>query len=159
VAKTAKAVPDGYHTVTPQLTLDNCAQAIEWYTRGLGAKELSRSAGPDGKIVHAEIQIGNSRIMLNDTMPGQRGPKALGGSPAALWLFVENSDTLFNKAIGAGAKEAMPMDDQFWGDRAGAVTDPAGYTWWIATRKEDLSRDEMNQRAEAFFKEMQANPR
>jgi PhnB protein len=157
VAKTAKAVPDGYSTVTPQLTLDNCAQAIEWYTRGLGARELSRSVGPDGKIMHAEIQIGNSRVMLNDAMMGQKGPKAIGGSPASLWLFVEDSDTLFNKAIGAGAKAAMPMDNQFWGDRAGAVTDPAGYTWWIATRKEDLSRDEMNQRAQAFFKEMSAN--
>jgi len=154
VAKAAKPVPDGYYTVTPQLTLDNCAQGIDWYKRALGAQEVSRSVGPDGKIMHAEIQIGNSRIMLNDVMMGMKGPKALGGSPASIWLFVDDSDALYKKAVGAGAKEAMPLDNQFWGDRGGAVIDPEGYTWWIATRKEDLTRDEMNQRAQAFFKEM-----
>ena len=156
MAKSAKPVPDGYYTVTPQLTLDNCAQTIDWYKRALGAEEVSRSVGPDGKIMHAEIQVGNSRIMVNDVMMGMKGPKALGGSPASLWLFVNDSDALFKKAVGAGAKEAMPLDNQFWGDRAGAVIDPEGYTWWIATRKEDLSRDEMNQRAQTFFKEMAA---
>lgn len=156
MAKSAKPVPDGYYTVTPQLTCDNCAQTIDWYKRALGAQEVNRSVGPDGKIMHAEIQIGNSRVMLNDVMMGMKGPKALGGSPASIWLFVDDSDALFKKAVGAGAKEAMPLDNQFWGDRAGAVVDPEGYTWWIATRKEDLSRDEMNQRAQAFFKEMAA---
>lgn len=150
-------MPDGYYTITPQLTLDDCAQAIDWYKRGLGAQEISRSAGPDGKIAHAEIQIGNSRVMLNDAMMGQKGPEALGGSPASLWLFVDDSDTLFRKAVNAGAATAMPMDNQFWGDRAGAITDPAGYTWWIATRKEDLTREEMKQRADKYFRDMPAN--
>ena len=153
MAKAARAVPEGYHTITPQLTLDNAAQAIEWYKKGLGAEELNRSLGPDGKIMHAEIKIGDSRIMLNDPMMGQ-GPLGLGGSPASLWLFVNDSDALYNRAVGAGATVKMPMADQFWGDRAGSLTDPAGYTWWIATRKEDLTTAQMDERAEQFFKQM-----
>ena len=153
MAKAAKAVPEGYHTITPQLTLDNAAQTIDWYKRALGAEEVSRSVGPDGKIMHAEIKIGNSRVMVNDVMMG-KGPQAFGGSPAGLWLFVENSDALFNRAVGAGAKVQMPLADQFWGDRAGAVADPAGYTWWIATRKEDLTPAELQQRAADAFKQM-----
>jgi PhnB protein len=98
--------------------------------------------------------------MMNDVMRGGKGPQAFGGSPASLWLFVENSDAVFNRAVGAGAKVQMPMDDQFWGDRAGAVSDPAGYTWWIATRKEDLTQAEMQQRAAEFFKQTaHATPR
>jgi PhnB protein len=154
MAKAKKAVPEGYHTITPQLTLDNAAQAIDWYKKALGAEELSRSVGPDGKIMHAELKIGDSRFMMNDVMQGSKGPQAFGGSPASLWLFVENSDTLFNRAVGAGAKVQMPLADQFWGDRAGAVADPAGYTWWIATRKEDFTPAEMQQRAAEFFKQM-----
>jgi PhnB protein len=134
--------------------LDNAAQTIDWYKKALGAEELSRSVGPDGKIMHAEIRIGNSRIMLNDVMMGQKGPQAFGGSPASLWLYVENCDALFSRAVGAGAKVEMPLADQFWGDRGGAIADPAGYTWWIATRKEDLTPAEMQQRAAEFFKQM-----
>ncbi len=152
MAKAAKSVPDGYHTITPQLTLDDAAGTIEWYKKALGAEELGRSLGPDGKIMHAEIKIGDSRVMVNDVVMG-KGPKALGGSPASLWLFVDNSDALFQRAVGAGAKVSMPMADQFWGDRAGAVVDPAGYTWWLATRKEDLTPAEMKQRADEFFKQ------
>lgn len=160
MAKAAKAVPEGYHTITPQLTLDNAAQTIEWYKKALGAEEVSRSVGPDGKIMHAEIKIGNSRVMLNDVMMGsQQGPQAFGGSPAGLWLYVENSDALFNRAVGAGAKVQMPLADQFWGDRGGAIADPAGYTWWIATRKEDLTPAEMQQRAAEAFKQMEPTPR
>jgi PhnB protein len=157
MAKAAKAVPEGYHTITPSLTLDNAAQAIDWYKKALGAEEVSRSVGPDGKIMHAELKIGNSRFMMNDVMPGSKGPQAFGGSPASLWLYVENSDTLFNRAVGAGAKVQMPIADQFWGDRAGAVADPAGYTWWIATRKEDFTPAEMQQRAAEFFKQQMAH--
>src|SRR6476660_8273526 len=98
MAKAKSPIPEGYHTVTPQLTLDNAAQAIEWYKKGLGAEELSRSLGPDGKIMHAEIKIGDSRIMLNDPMMGQ-GPLGLGGSPASLWLFVQDSDALYKRAV------------------------------------------------------------
>ena len=154
MAKAAKPVPEGYHTITPSLTLDNAAQAIEWYTRAFGAEEVSRSVGPDGRIMHAEIRIGDSRIMMNDVMMGGKGPQAFGGSPASLWLYVENCDALFTRAVDAGATVQMPLEDQFWGDRGGAVSDPAGYTWWISTRKEDLTRAEMEQRAQEFFKQM-----
>src|SRR3954464_443079 len=143
MARAAKPVPEGYHSITPQLTLDNAAQTMDWYKKALGAEEVSRSLGPDGKIMHAELKIGDSRFMVNDVMMG-KGPKAFGGSPAALWLFVEDSDALFNRAVGAGAKVEMAIADQFWGDRAGAVVDPAGYTWWIASRKEDFTPEEMN---------------
>jgi PhnB protein len=154
MANAAKPVPEGYHTITPQLSLDNAAQTIDWYKRVLGAEEIGRSLGPDGKIMHAEIKIGNSRIMVNDVMQGSKGPQALGGSPASMWLYVENSDQLFNRAVAEGAKVQMPMADQFWGDRAGSFADPSGYTWWIATRKEDLTPEELNQRADAFYKQM-----
>ena len=154
MAKAAKAVPDGYHTITPQLTLDNAAQTIDWYKRAFGAEEVSRSAGPDGTIMHAELKIGDSRIMVNDVMMGLKGPKALGGSPSSLWVYVDDADALFNRAVGAGAKVQMPLDNQFWGDRAGSVADPSGYTWWIASRKEELSVAEIQQRSAEFFKQM-----
>jgi PhnB protein len=154
---TAKSfVPEGFRTMTPQLTLNNGAQAIDWYKKALGAQELGRSLGPDGKIMHAELQIGDSRFYANDVMQG-KGPKDFGGSPASFWLYVENSDALFNQAVAAGATVQMPMADQFWGDRAGAVADPEGYSWWIATRKEDLTQAEIHQRAEEFFKQMAAS--
>jgi PhnB protein len=153
MAKAAKPVPEGYHTITPQLTLDNAAKTIEWYKRALGAEEMGRHIGPDGKIMHAELKIGNSRFMVNDVMMG-KGPQAFGGSPASLWLYVDNCDDVFNRALSEGATVQMPMADQFWGDRGGAVADPAGYTWWIATRKEDLSEAELEQRATEFFKQM-----
>lgn len=157
MAKAAKAVPEGYHTITPVLTLDNAAQTIDWYKKALGAEEISRSLGPDGKIMHAELKVGNSRIMVNDVLMGMKGPQAFGGSPASLWLYVDNSDAAFDRAVKAGAKVQMPIADQFWGDRAGSIADPAGYSWWIATRKEDLTQSEMQQRAAEFFKQ-QAQP-
>src|SRR3982750_1903117 len=108
MAKSKSPVPEGYHTVTPQLTLDNAAPAIEWYKKALGAEEVSRAVGPDGKIMHAELRIGDSRIMLNDAMMGGKGPKACGGSPASLWLYVEDCDALFNRAVAAGAQTHGP---------------------------------------------------
>ena len=157
MAKAKSAVPEGFHTVTPQLTLDNAAQAIDWYKKALGAEEVARAAGPDGKILHAELRIGDSRIMLNDAMMGGQGPKAIGGSPASLWLYVEDCDALFNRAVGSGAQVAPgPMGqltDQFWGDRSGTFSDPFGYRWTVATRKEDLTREEMDRRAQDFFKQ------
>jgi PhnB protein len=154
MAKAAKPVPTGYHTITPQLTLDDAAKTIEWYKQALGAEEINRSLGPDGKIMHAELKIGDSRFMMNDVMIGGRGPQAFGGSPASLWLYVEDSDALFNRAVSAGATVQMPLENQFWGDRAGAVADPAGYTWWIATRVQDMTHEEMQQRAAELFKQM-----
>ena len=160
MAKAKNAVPEGHHTVTPQLTLDHAAQAIDWYKKALGAEEVSRAVGPDGQIMHAEIRIGDSRIMLNDAMGGGKGPKAIGGSPASLWLYVEDCDSLFNRAVGAGAQvRPGPMGqmmDQFWGDRAGTFTDPHGYQWTIATHKEDLAPEEMKQRMDAFMKNFAA---
>jgi PhnB protein len=157
MAKAKHAIPEGHHTVTPQLTLDNAAQAIEWYKKALGAEEKARATGPDGKILHAEVAIGDSRIMLNDAMMGGKGPKAIGGSPASLWLYVEDSDALFNRALAAGGKPVGGpmgrMADQFWGDRCASFTDPHGYSWTIATHKEDLSRQEMDQRQAAFMKD------
>ena len=156
MAKAKSAIPEGLHTITPQLTLDEAAPAIEWYKRALGAEETSRAVGPDGKILHAELRIGNSRIMVNDAMMGAKGPKALGGSPASLWVYVEDCDALFKRAVGAGAQPAGgpmgQMQDQFWGDRCGALVDPEGYTWTIATRKEDLTREELQQRQDEWMK-------
>ena len=151
------SVPEGFHTVTPHRIFDNAAQAIDWYKKGLGAEEKSRAIGPDGKILHAELQIGNSRIMLNDAMGGGKSAQAFGGSPISLWIYVQDCDALFNRAVTAGARVAPgPMGqlaDQFWGDRSGTFTDPYGYQWTIATRKEDLTREEMDRRAQEFFKQ------
>ena len=156
MAKATNAVPPGYHTITPQLTIENCADAIEWYKQALGAEEGMRSLGPDGKVMHAELRIGDSRIMVNAPMgPQARGPKGLGGSPASLWLYVNDCDALFNRAVQAGAtvSEWGELRDQFWGDRSGTITDPAGYAWTIATHKEDLTRDEIEARQAEFMKQ------
>lgn len=157
MAKAKQAVPEGFHTVTPQLTLDNAAKAIDWYKKALGAEEVMRGVGPDGKIMHAELRIGNSLIMLNDEMGGGKSAKTLGGTPISLWVYVDDCDSLFNRAVAAGAQVAPgPMGklmDQFWGDRTGMFTDPHGYRWTIATHKEDLTPEEIQQRQEAFFKQ------
>jgi PhnB protein len=162
MAKAKAPVPVGFHTVTPQLIFDNAAQAIDWYKKALGAEEKSRSVGPDGKIMHAELQIGDSRLMLNDAMGGAKSAKALGGSPMSLWVYVADCDALFNRAVKAGAQVASgPMGqltDQFWGDRSGSFTDPYGYRWTIATRKEDVSKEEMDRRAREFFAQFAAQP-
>ena len=158
MAKAKSPIPEGFHTVTPQLILDNAAQAIDWYKKALGAEEVSRATGPDGKILHADLKIGNSHIMVNDAMGGAKGPKAFGGSPTSLWVYVDDADALFNRAVGAGAKvEPGPMgqlSDQFWGDRCGTINDPQGYRWTIATRKEDLTPQEMKQRQDEWMKKM-----
>jgi PhnB protein len=153
MAHATSPVPAGFHTLTPQLQCDDAAQAIDWYKQALGATETMRSLGPDGKIMHAELKIGDSPFMVNDVMDG-KGPRALGGSPASFWVYVADCDSLFNRATTAGAQVRMPMADQFWGDRGGAIVDPAGYTWWITTHKEELSLEEIHQRAESFFKQM-----
>ena len=153
MAKAKRAVPEGFHTVTPQLTLDDAPRAIDWYKQALGAEEIMRAPGPDGKIMHAELRIGDSRVMVNDAVMGGKGPQALGGSPAALWLYVDDADSLFNRAVGAGAQVRMPIADQFWGDRCGTFSDPHGYSWTVATHKEDLTPAEMKQRQDEFFKQ------
>ena len=156
-----KFIPEGYHTVTPQLILDNAAQAIDWYKKALGAEEISRMPTPDGKIMHAEMRIGDSRFMLNDEIGGGKSAKSFGGSPMSLWLYVEDCDAIFNKAISAGAKVHGPMGqlaDQFWGDRSGTFADPYGYVWSVATHKEDLTREEMEKRATEIMKRQAPQP-
>ncbi len=139
MAKAKSAIPEGLHSVTPHLIFDNAAEAIDWYKKAFGAEERGRSIGPDGKIMHAEIRIGNSVVYLNDAMGGGRGPKAFGGSPIGLWIYTQDADAMFNTAVTAGATVAPgpmgQMQDQFWGDRCGTLVDPAGYHWTIATRK------------------------
>ena len=156
MAKAKSAVPEGLHTLTPHLILDDAARAIDWYEKALGAVEVSRSPGPDGKIMHAQIRIGDSAIYLNDEMGGGKSAKARGGSPISMWLYVDDCDALFNRAVAAGATVPDgPMGqiaDQFWGDRAGSIVDPHGYHWTIATRKEDLTPEEIRERMDAFMK-------
>ena len=151
MAKAAGPVPAGFHTITPQLVLDDAAAAIDWYKRAFGAQEVSRSLGPDGKIMHAELQIGDSHLMMNDAMMGATGAKARGGSPVSFWVYVADADALFTRAVAEGARVQVPLSDQFWGDRAGAVADPEGITWWIASRAEDLSMAEIQERFQAFM--------
>ncbi len=162
MAPAKNPIPEGFHSDTPHHIFDNAAQAIDWYKKALGADEKSRATSPDGKVMHADLQIGDSRIMLNDAMGGGRSAKAFGGSPISLWVYVRDCDALFNRAVAAGAHVAPgpmgQMSDQFWGDRSGTFTDPFGYQWTIATRKEELSRDEMDRRAQEFFKRAAQQP-
>ena len=149
----AKPIPDGYHTATPYLVVQNAASALEFYKKAFGAEELLRLASPDGKIGHAEIKIGDSPIMLADEFPemGYRGPQALGGSPVSIMLYVEDVDARFNQAIAAGAKVRRPVKDEFYGDRAGNLEDPFGHVWTIATHKEDVSPEEIERRFAAVM--------
>lgn len=153
-----KPIPDGYHSVTPYLIVEDAKKAIDYYTRAFGATELFRMDGPDGKIGHAELQIGTSRIMISDENPawGAKSAKAIGGSPVQLMVYVEDSDAVFKKALAAGGTEVRPLEDQFYGDRSGTLTDPFGLSWTISTHKEDVPEDEMQRRAEAYAKKMQA---
>ena len=147
-----QAVPDGYPQVTPYLCIDGAAEAIEFYREVLGATERMRMGGPDGKVGHAELQIGSGLVMLADEFPdmGQRSPKALGGSPVTVSLYVEDVDAVFARALGAGATEVRPVADQFYGDRVGGFRDPWGHVWSVATHVEDVSPEEMARRAEAM---------
>lgn len=147
-----KPIPDGYSSVTPYLVLNGAARAIEFYKQAFGATELLRFAMPGGKLGHAEIKIGNAPIMLADEMPemGYRGPRALGGTPVGILLYVEDADAMFNRAVAAGATVVKPVQDQFYGDRSGTLTDPFGHQWTVATHKEDVPLEEMHQRMAAM---------
>ena len=158
MAQSVKAVPAGYHTVTPTLVVQDVDKAIGFYKRAFGAEERMRFLAPDEKsIMHAEIKIGDSLIMLGGEHPdmGCRGPQSLGGTPVSLYLYVEDADNAFNRALSAGAKSEMPVTDMFWGDRFGQVTDPFGHKWSLATHKEDLKPQEIQKRAGAFFAQQQ----
>jgi PhnB protein len=146
-----KPIPEGYHSVTPYLTLSGASDAIAFYKRALGASEVMRMADPGGKVHHAEISIGDSRIMMADEHPEMQVliPKTIGGSPVSLYVYVEDVDAMVERAVAAGAKLVRPVEDQFYGDRTGAIEDPFGYRWFIATHKEDLTMDEIQRRAAA----------
>ncbi len=144
-----KPVPKGYHTATPYLIVNDGAAALDFYKRAFRAKEMMRIAAPGGKIGHAEIKIGNSRIMLADEHPeiGARSPQAFGGTPVSIMLYVGDVDAVVKKAVEAGAAVTRPVEDKFYGDRMGTVTDPFGHTWHVGTHKEDLSMEELQRRA------------
>jgi PhnB protein len=151
MAKATKPIPDGYGTVTPYLNIRGAADAIAFYAKAFGAKELFRMPQPDGRIGHAELQIGTSRVMLADEFPEReiRGPVSLGGSSVGFSMYVEDVDAVVARAVAAGATIERPVEDQFYGDRVGIVKDPFGHVWYVATHKEDLSPEEMKQRAAA----------
>ena len=146
-----KSIPEGYHSVTPYLIIKGAADAIEFYKKAFGATELFRFPAPDGKIGHAEIKIGDSPIMLADEFAemGYKGPQALGGSPVSLMIYLADVDTVFNRAVEAGASVKEAVQDKFYGDRTGTLTDPFGHVWHVATHKEDVSMEEMEERAKA----------
>jgi PhnB protein len=145
-----KPIPEGYNSVNAYLAVDDAEKAIEFYSRAFGAKERGRMPGPEGKIAHAELEIGDSVVMLSDPMPQQsvKSPKELGGTSASLMLYVEDVDEFVQQAVDAGATITMPVEDQFWGDRFGKVTDPFGHDWSIATHVEDVSPEEMAKRGQ-----------
>jgi PhnB protein len=146
-----KPIPDGYRSVTPYLAVDGAEQAIEFYEKAFGAKERTRMQSPDGKIAHAEIEIGDSVVMLSDPLPQfiTKSPSELGGSTASIMLYVDDVDATIQQAVGVGATVEREAEDQFWGDRFGAVVDPFGHMWSIATHVEDVPPEEMAKRAEA----------
>jgi uncharacterized glyoxalase superfamily protein PhnB len=151
-----KPIPEGMHTVTPNLTMRDCAKAIEFYKRAFGAQEVSRFPSPDGKSVwHAELKIGDSMVYMNDEMPGMSrpAPSADAPVPVTMWLYVKDCDAAFDRAVKAGAKQTAPPTDMFWGDRCAGVADPYGYLWSFATHKKDMTREEMERAGREFAKQ------
>jgi len=152
MAKATNPIPKGYHSITPSLTCRDAAKAIDFYKKAFGAQELMRMPSPDGKISHAEIKIGDSVVFISDEFPGRTAAPSPTATPSSsLFLYVEDVDTVFNRAVSAGAKSTMPLQDMFWGDRFGNVVDPFGHQWGLATHIEDVAPDEIERRAAAFF--------
>lgn len=154
-----KPIPEGYHTLTPYLIIKGAAEAIDFYRRAFGAQELFRMPGPDGKMVgHAEIKIGDSPLMLADEACGPssdyRSPQSLHGSPVSFLVYVEDVDAAFQRAVEAGATVVRPIEDRFYGDRTGTLSDPFGYLWSLATHKEDVAPEELGKRAAAEHAKM-----
>jgi len=157
MATEVKPIPDGYHTITPSLIVSDAAKALEFYKAALGAEVLGVATTPDGsKVVHSVMKVGNSLVFVNDEFPnmGARSPQSLGGSPISLYLYVEDADAWFNRAVEAGATPTMPVADMFWGDRFGAVTDPYGHGWAFSTHVKDLSPEEIERASSEFFSQM-----
>ena len=151
-----KAKPEGYHTITPSLTVRDGAKAIDFYKTAFDAKERMRIPGPDGRLMHAELQVGDSIVMLGEEMPemGCKAPVSVGAVSSSLYVYVPDVDAAFKRAVEAGAKALMPPADMFWGDRFGTVEDPSGHRWGLATHKEDPSPAEMEKRKNEFFASM-----
>jgi PhnB protein len=152
MASAVKPIPEGYHSVTPYLIVKGGVRAIEFYARALGARELFRMMQPDGRVGHAELQIGDSRVMLADEAPeiGARSPQSVGGSPVTIHLYVEDVDATVARAVDAGATLTRPVSDQFYGDRNGGLIDPFGHVWFVATHVEDVAPDELARRASSL---------
>ena len=152
-----KPIPEGYHSITPYLVVKDAAKAIDFYKRAFNAQEMERMPGPDGKgVMHAELKIGDSRVMLSDEFPGSgcTSPQSLGGTTCQLFLYASDVDAAFQQALSAGATAVMPPADMFWGDRYGKLSDPFGHQWGLATHKEDVAPEDMKKRADAFFAQM-----
>ncbi|MBP9865484.1 MAG: VOC family protein [Candidatus Omnitrophica bacterium] len=148
-------IPSGYHALTPSLTFKDSDKAIDFYKKGLNAKVLDYLPNPSGRgVMHATLQVGDSIIMLGDEMPQCKSAETLGGCPMSLYLYVADADAAFNQAVAAGALVTMPVMEMFWGDRAGHIKDPFGYSWMIATHTRDLTQEEIKKGAEAFFAQM-----
>jgi PhnB protein len=149
-------IPEGYHSLTPYLAVEDASKAIEFYKDAFGADELLRMPGPDGKIAHAELQIGDSKLMLSDPFPQSdvRPPSERGGPTGSIFMYVEDVDATFDQAQRAGAEVVSELEDMFWGDRFGTLSDPFGHVWSVATHKEDLSEEEMAERSKAAMAEM-----
>ncbi len=148
MSNSVKPVPDGYHTATPYLTLKDTSEAIDFYKRAFGAVEIFRMNGPDGKIAHAEIRIGDSPLMLGDESPCSeaKAPESLNGTTTGIFLYVDDVDASFKRALEAGARETVPLQNMFWGDRFGRLTDPFGHKWMLASHVEDASPAEIEER-------------
>lgn len=148
-----KPIPEGYRTLTPYLVCRSAGDAIEFYKQAFGAQEYLRMPGPAGKITHAELKIGDSMVFLCDAFgeTGSASPEAPGSRVISLFLYVEDVDSTFSRAVGAGARIEMPVEDMFWGDRYGKLTDPFGHQWSIATHKEDVAPEELARRAQSYF--------
>jgi PhnB protein len=152
-----KAIPEEFHTVTPMFMFKDARKAIEFYKRAFGAQERFAMPGPGGKgVMHAELRIGDSIIMMGEENPQEhcKSAETIGGSPVTFYLYLENVDEAFRIALEAGAESRMPVEDMFWGDRAGTVLDPFGYSWTLATHIKDLTPEEIQQGAQTFFAEM-----
>jgi uncharacterized glyoxalase superfamily protein PhnB len=149
MAKSAKPVPEGFHTITPHLVVKGAREALQFYAKAFGAKEVMVMPGPGGGVMHAEMKLGDSHFFINDEFPqmGAKGPHSIGGSPVTIHLYVPDVDKLFNQAVAAGSTPLMPVTDMFWGDRYGMLMDPYGHKWSIATHKEDLTPEECAKRA------------
>jgi len=157
MSQSVKAIPTGYHTITPNITVREAAKAIDFYKKAFGAEEVMRMPGPGGRIMHAEMKIGDSRFMIADEMPemGNKGPKSIGGSPVSFYVYFEHVDPAWKRALEAGAKETGPLDDMFWGDRTGRLEDPFGHTWVLAQHVKDVTPADMKAGQDAFLAKMQ----